>query len=1097
MKFLLSAITLFLSISLSAQGPPPLVDSGSVIAKGIIEHDKEAYEEAIEYYDMVHENDTNYIWSLYEKAYSLTAMEKYEEAIPILEDGVALESTLYFDFLTMLHSVYYDLDRFDEGIAMFDKAIEQFPYNYTLYYNRAVSKEKKGSILGAFEDYKETIRLNPFHSLSHYRLATICAHEGLLTQAMLSYNTFLLLEPGTKRALSVLIEFDEFASGKFDAKPSGVDVRSFEEEAFENLDAIIKSKVALNKKLEIPTKVDYACIRQNYAIFQKLKYDENSENWWMKTYVPFYKQIMEKDYFVDFTHYILLSSPNEAISKLVKKNLKGVKTFSNWAFPEWRSMRDQSEIMFDGKKQKVKHHYDDDGRLQALGELLPNGYSEGYWEFFYQNGRMAAVGNFDNDKRVGDWIYYYNNGNVKESVSFKDDNREGEMTLFYDNGQMKEKGMVKAGNAEGKFVYFSKYGTRNGIAEYDNGDQVGLAQYFFLDETPKYELNFKDNEIDGVFKEYYPQGMLYAETTFKMGEKNGVRKKYHKNGELAGEEIFVDDIAEGPWKEYYDNGQMSAEGTMKKGKLFGKRTGYFSNGTVADVAEYNENGEQSGTFKTYDYDGLLSYEFDYKNGEIRAYRYYDKTGKIIKEATKKSGALAFEGFWPDGTKKLKGSYSLGSNARDGDWTYFNKYGVVKTKSKHDNGAQNGLTKEYHDNGALHYEINYKDDEQNGYYKSYYINGSSGFEGWVVDDKQEGEWISYYKDGKTINKKLWYLNGELDGRQYYYAPNGKLDDVSVYDNGQFIVEEIYDTTGTLIQTLEITGETKDYTFLGASGNKSRTTRMAGLEHNGQFTWYFSDGSISSEANYVNGEIHGLLKEYYVNGQLSKEGTYVYGNRDGVWKEYFMDGTIKRMFNYDNGNAEGEWKWYHYNGTLETVKQFKNDLPFGEGYYYDPNGVLRLVRYYDGNNGKMIGYASPDATGKKADEKVAINENEAETIVQGFFPNGNPSFDYKIEHGYSTGVFLNYYENGQLHERISYKKGYEDGIREEYFENGQLRFQTTISLGERHGSFTRYYENGQIAEESQFFYGMHHGPSKFYDKSGQLTASYNWYAGEIMD
>jgi len=38
-------------------------------------------------------------------------------------------------------------------------------------------------------------------------------------------------------------------------------------------------------------------------------------------------------------------------------------------------------------------------------------------------------------------------------------------------------------------------------------------------------------------------------------------------------------------------------------------------------------------------------------------------------------------------------------------------------------------------------------------------------------------------------------------------------------------------------------------------------------------YYSNGKLSSKANYVNGKLHGLFEWYYSNGKIQEIGYYI--------------------------------------------------------------------------------------------------------------------------------------------------------------------------------------------------------------------------------
>ena len=88
------------------------------------------------------------------------------------------------------------------------------------------------------------------------------------------------------------------------------------------------------------------------------------------------------------------------------------------------------------------------------------------------------------------------------------------------------------------------------------------------------------------------------------------------------------------------------------------------------------------------------------------------------------------------------------------------------------------------NGVLEEEIVY--DGNKGYTKFYYENGKVKKEGYVdaFTNFYEGELKEYYETG-TLKAKYNYVDGYLDGNQYYYDEKGIETKVEKYDYGYLV------------------------------------------------------------------------------------------------------------------------------------------------------------------------------------------------------------------------------------------------------------------------------------------------------------------------
>lgn len=64
-----------------------------------------------------------------------------------------------------------------------------------------------------------------------------------------------------------------------------------------------------------------------------------------------------------------------------------------------------------------------DGTVKAVGEFQ-NDRMEGEWKFYRQTGQLWQVGNFKAGKKNGSWVRYDKNDAVEYSENFIDDKKE-------------------------------------------------------------------------------------------------------------------------------------------------------------------------------------------------------------------------------------------------------------------------------------------------------------------------------------------------------------------------------------------------------------------------------------------------------------------------------------------------------------------------------------------------------------------------------------------------------------------------------------------------------------------------------------------------
>lgn len=89
--------------------------------------------------------------------------------------------------------------------------------------------------------------------------------------------------------------------------------------------------------------------------------------------------------------------------------------------------------------------------------------------------------------------------------------------------------------------------------------------------------------------------------------------------------------------------------------------------------------------------------------------------------------------------------------------------------------------------------------------------------------------------------------------------------------------------------------------------------------------------------------GLYKFYYSNGQLFEEGDYVDNKREGLWQTHWENGNLKEETVYENDKANGYYRVYTDGGKLRGAGYKKYDVLDGIYFVLDTagNNVCRMV------------------------------------------------------------------------------------------------------------------------------------------------------------
>lgn len=156
----------------------------------------------------------------------------------------------------------------------------------------------------------------------------------------------------------------------------------------------------------------------------------------------------------------------------------------------------------------------------------------------------------------------------------------------------------------------------------------------------------------------------------------------------------------------------------------------------------------------------------------------------------------------------------------------------------------------------------------------------------------------------------------------------------------------------------------------SGELKVKREVKGEKEHGRTVWYYENGNIEEDLNYVDGELHGLQKYYYEDGTLKRETYYFNDIENGEFKDYYPNGKLYAKVNVIKGKREGVAEIFYKSGKLKQSYSIHSDSLDGDFSSYYENGKLHVHAVYD--MGKAI-YV------KKYDEKGKLVKSERRIII----------------------------------------------------------------------------------------------------------------------
>lgn len=1078
--FLLLTTTIFGHAQL--RNNPPL-STGKIIEEGLKLHDEEKYDEAIAKYDMVSRNDTNYTWALYEKTLSLYSKKDYTNAIKTASYGISMQSAYIPDFYIILGSSLDDSGKKEEAIEVYKKALTKYPYQYRIYYNLGLVYSDLWKINEAADCFQKAIEYNYFHANSHRALGLLCLVQDQPSRATLSLLTYLTIRPQDGNAPNDIIKLEKYLTQEVSFDPDSVLLKPNED--FQTTDLILKSEASLNDRFKLLSKLDFKVVRQMQALLEKLEYDANSNDFWMRKYVPYYKKLWEKGYFNTFTYY-WLASVDERAKKKYEKEDSDIKTLIKFASDEFKQINFTKKLTLNGKEGHYRVGTYDNNIIQSIVEKYDEEHEKlmGYTEFYHSDGAIASYGIYDeNGLRKGEWKFFYENGKPSQIAMYNPKDSTAHYKSYYQNGVLSEEGTNKNSVENGSFVAYYPGGVKRYEVVYLNGERNSKSIEYYKDGLPTSEATYVNGKLQGKLKHFHPNGMVLSEMEYSDGIENGIYKNYHLNGQLSVTGQIEKEKSTGEWIYYHENGKVSSKSTFKDNLRDGLYISFYNDGTKYSEGNYLKN-EPVGTHKYYDKDGKLFLEEDYENNLLKSYKYYDKQGKVLHESSRKGDILELKAFYPSGAKK--GEEKQNKKGRMGLVVEYYESGGKKAEAEYKDGKLNGYAKEYTEVGKLSSEANYKNDTLNGYIASYYPNGKINQEGWYVMGNSQGDWLFYHPNG-LIKDKLYFIDNKSVGYSEHFGVNGKKELEYYVENDltQKVIQ--YDTTGQVSNIFDMPTGNGTLVLKGLSGKKYREVTYKNGVKTGEDIFYYLDGSKQMIVNYKHEKEWGTRVLYNTSGNKSYESQFVNNLENGTSKSYYNNGILEMETSMKEGKYDSITKWYDYNGTLEIIINHKNGMRNGEYVLFGEDGKTAALKFIYRDD-QITGYTYLDKNNQWLPLVVVKNGT---FDVKAYYPNGKPSFEGSFMKNSRHGLIRSYYMNGNIKNEKNFDLGIYEGQQKENFINGKPRLIYGEKDGQTHGVYKTFNENGTLIKEENYVCGNLHGIVKEYDSSGKLIRSRNFY------
>lgn len=1072
-------LLLLLPLALKAQKVKKMefTDAAALYDESTGMMEKENYEEAITTLLKISRSDTLYTEVLRRLAIAYIGKEDYKSAVNVSLEALRFPCAFKRDMYELVIVAYNALKMKDSALYYVDEGFKNFPEFHKFYYHKGMIYKDNKEYKKALQSFEMAAWINPFYSNTHLQIGVIAMNSDQFVQAMLAFQTFLVFEENTSRSLSVLSTCEEIAKGSLVIHPDSIWIKGEHESNFQEMETILRSKIAIDKSYKTEVKLDYpTVIKQIQVIVEKMQFVAADSNFFMQYYVPVYNMMWKKDIFPGYIYHIFSAIEDKSAQSEIRKHKNDVEKFVKEIGTYMADLR--SKTWKDRKlvDKGMSPWFLGSGALSAIGEYdEANDIHKGYWKYYDDDGNRKSEGNYNGNKYEGKWIFYYPEGGIRGYETYKNGELNDSSVYYYPNGNLKSKAFYRDGKAQGEAsLYFYSGGVSAKFSLKDD-KYNGTNIYYHPTGGKKEESNYVDGKLTGTYLTWHENGNKNEIAAYVNEKLEGKAESYFQSGNKKSEGIYKEGEAEGNWKIYNSYGRLDSEGNYSKGKRTGEWKSYYADGKLKEKAQY-VNGVINGKDIYYDTDSVLWSEIEWSKDNLKSYKYFDKAGKIISQGNVKVDVLSVKAYFPEGMVLTEGDFKNG--VRSGAWTEYSRCGKIKEKGNYDNGILDGKQYYYRLDGSLESEISYEDGNRDGYYARYFSDGTLAEQGYYCNDKLCGEWLKYYVDG-SLEERNFFVDGEIHGYSDNYSPEGKRYLEYLYYYGEFLGFNEFDTTGRMYNSQLLTKGSGTLKTLTPDGKKtlSEVTYKNG-RLDATFSETFANGKIRRKISYKAGMKNGPYKFYSLENTAYDEGTYLDNERDSI-SINSQQGKKFCVSNYDRAELTGERTWYYPDGKVDRKGTYLHDERDGYYYYYAQEGTVQVRLFY--RDAHLISYAYLTAPGKYCDE-ILINNTSG--TIKAFYPGGATSLELTVNCGLYEGVFKRYNPDGKLASEETYNKYDNNGASKYYYPSGLLRRELNFVNDEISGQLKLYNEKGVLTNSYSYVNGSLSGPQLYYDETGKL-------------
>jgi len=181
------------------------------------------------------------------------------------------------------------------------------------------------------------------------------------------------------------------------------------------------------------------------------------------------------------------------------------------------------------------------------------GLKQGFWKVTYENGKTKYQACFKDNKPKGEMRRYYDDGTLKAIMIFDKTGNNSHTKMYYQNGVLAAEGNFVGSMKDSVWLYYSFYDKMLKLSEgYKNGNKDGISIKYYEGGQKAEEIEWKNNQKNGIWTQFYKNGKLKIKAMYANDKRIGEFVVFYENSQTEIYGNFENNQMQGEWT-YFDN----------------------------------------------------------------------------------------------------------------------------------------------------------------------------------------------------------------------------------------------------------------------------------------------------------------------------------------------------------------------------------------------------------------------------------------------------------------------------------------------------------------------------------------------------------------